>query len=224
MRINVLQHTPNEGLGYIGEWAKERGHTVYIYHPYCYEGVLPRADETDMLVILGGPMNPNDNMPWIKNEQQLILELMAKHKPIYGACFGAQQISKALGNEVLKSPVKEVGWDNVYLESDIIPDIPNQLMALHWHEDMFQIPEQATLLFSGNHIKNQGFIIGNNVIGLQFHFEPGPDDVREIVINDHKYIANSVLQQSADDILSFEVPEQNRVMIFKLLDFIVKAQ
>lgn len=34
MRINVLQHTPNEGVGAIGDWAKENGHDLYIYHPY----------------------------------------------------------------------------------------------------------------------------------------------------------------------------------------------
>ena len=50
---------------------------------------------------------------------------------------------------MLKSPVKEVGWDDVYLESEIIPNIPSRLKALHWHEDMFQIPQQAELLFSG---------------------------------------------------------------------------
>jgi GMP synthase-like glutamine amidotransferase len=36
-------------------------------------------------------------MPWIQSERELILVLMAQNKPIYGACFGAQQISKALG-------------------------------------------------------------------------------------------------------------------------------
>lgn len=46
MRVNVLQHTPNEGVGYIGEWAKESGHEVYIYHPYMNDGVLPLAEET----------------------------------------------------------------------------------------------------------------------------------------------------------------------------------
>ncbi|HDA6697532.1 TPA: type 1 glutamine amidotransferase [Staphylococcus aureus] len=223
MRVNVLQHTPNEGVGYIGEWAKERGHEVYIYHPYMNDGVLPLAEETDMLVILGGPMNPDDEMPWIQSERQLILVLMAQNKPIYGACFGAQQISKALGYAVLKSPVKEVGWDDVYLESESIPNIPSRLKALHWHEDMFQIPQQAELLFSGNHIRNQGFIIDHHVIGLQFHFEPGPDDVREIVLNDAQYINHSILEQSAEDILAFEVPKQNRQAIFRILDFITQA-
>ena len=69
----------------------------------------------------------------------------------------------------VKITSKEVGWDDVYLESEIIPNIPSRLKALHWHEDMFQIPQQAELLFSGNHIRNQGFIINHHVIGLQFH-------------------------------------------------------
>lgn len=33
MRVNVLQHTPNEGVGYIGEWAKEEGtKSIFIIH------------------------------------------------------------------------------------------------------------------------------------------------------------------------------------------------
>lgn len=42
------------------------------------DGVLPLAEETDMLVILGGPINPDDEMPWIQSERQLILVLMAQ--------------------------------------------------------------------------------------------------------------------------------------------------
>lgn len=80
---------------------------------------------------------------------------------------------------------------------------------------MFQIPEQVTLLFSGNHIRNQGFIIGNHVIGLQFHFEPGPEDIREILLHDSQNINHSILEQTVDDILSFDEHKQNRQAIFK---------
>ena len=45
------------------------------------DGVLPLAEETDMLVILGGPMNPDDEMPWIQSERRLILVLMAQKNP-----------------------------------------------------------------------------------------------------------------------------------------------
>lgn len=46
MRINVLQHTPNEGPGAILSWAAAHEHQVFIYHPYQF-GQLPMAAETE---------------------------------------------------------------------------------------------------------------------------------------------------------------------------------
>lgn len=117
----------------------------------------------------------------------MIQQLLDQHKPIFGACYGAQQIVKTLGYAVTKAPHKEVGWAPVYRQSDAIPGIPDQLVALHWHEEMFQVPAEAQLLFSSDLVENQGFLLGDNVIGLQFHFEPQIDNVREMVVNDDQY-------------------------------------
>ncbi|WP_429971075.1 type 1 glutamine amidotransferase [Fructilactobacillus sp. Tb1] len=222
MRINVLQHTPNEGPGTIQEWDNQHGHELYIYHPYQY-GILPKADETDMLVILGGPLSPNDDVDWIKAERVLIKQMLKEHKPMFGACYGAQQITKALGYPVSKAPAKEVGWAPVYLESDKIPGLPDTLTALHWHEEMFEIPDEAELLFSSDLVKNQGFLLGDSVIGLQFHFEPNADNVREIAINDGAYaLDHNDLHQTPAEIIHHEVPSENKTVMFKLLDFITK--
>lgn len=220
MRINILQHTPNEGPGVIRDWAIEHHHELFTYHPYFNGGILPSDEETDLLVILGGPMSPNDGDKWILEERELIRNLMQQNKPIFGACFGAQQITKALGYTVTKSPVKEVGWGKVYLESSIIPDIPKELIALHWHEETFYIPENAQLLFSSQYLKNQGFILNENIIGLQFHFEPASNDIKEIVINDASYVVDSVLKQTPAQIINQEVPIENKKVMFKMLDFI----
>ncbi|MCK8607181.1 type 1 glutamine amidotransferase [Apilactobacillus ozensis] len=219
MRINVLQHTPNEGPGIINSWAEAHNHPMFIYHPYQF-GILPSIDETDMLVILGGPMSPNDDLDWVRKERDLILSAIKKDIPIFGACFGAQQIAKTLGYRVTKGPVKEVGWAPVYLQSDAIKDIPKQLIALHWHEEMFEVPHQAQLLFSSDHLINQGFVMNHRIIGLQFHFEPTENDVREIVVNDGSYARDNVLAQGADDILSHSVPTKNKAVMYKLLDYI----
>lgn len=222
MRVNVLQHTPNEGPGAIQDWADEHGHEFYVYHPYQF-GNLPTADQTDLLVILGGPMSPNDDFPWIEEERELIRELLDQGKPMFGACFGAQQISKALGNPVTKAPHKEVGWAPVYKQADVIPGIPDQLDALHWHEDMFIVPDGAQLIFSSDLVKNQGFLLGNNVIGLQFHFEPKIDNVREMAVNDNQYpLEHNELNQTPEQIIAHGVPEENQAVMFKLLDFITK--
>ncbi|WP_125772301.1 type 1 glutamine amidotransferase [Companilactobacillus furfuricola] len=224
MRINILQHTPNEGAGSILEWAKLHHHDVYTYYPGFFNGVLPAADETDMLVILGGPISPNDQDQFIRDERVLIKELLEQDKPIFGACFGAQQISKALGYPVGKSPVKEVGWGEVTLQSSAIPDLPNKLSVIHWHEEMFEIPKQAELLFSSPGLKNQGFVLGHHVVGLQFHLEPEIENVREMAINDFPYLAGSIFDQTAQEVIDRPVPQENKACMFKILDFITAGK
>ena len=224
MRINVLQHTPNEGPGAIQSWAHDHGHDMYIYHPYQF-GNLPTAKETDLLVILGVPMSPNDDDEWIGRERVLIKHLLAAHKPIFGACYGAQQIAKTCGAAIKKAPHKEVGWAPVYLKSPAISHLPQQLTALHWHEEMFDIPAGAQLLFSSDLVQNQGFLLNGNVIGLQFHFEPEADNVREIAINDNHYPADhNDLHQTATEIIKHGVPAENKGVMYQLLDFITNNQ
>ena len=209
MRVNILQHTPNEGPGLILDWAQVNGHQTFVYHPYQF-GYLPTADETDLLIILGGPMSPNDDLPWISQERELIQELLDKDVPMFGACYGAQQIAKTLGYAVSEAPAKEVGWAPVYLQSHVIPDLPAELLALHWHQEMFEVPKEATLLFSSDAVKNQGFVMNHRVVGLQFHFEPQDDNIREMVVNDFPYIEGSILGQTATDILNIPVLTINK--------------
>lgn len=97
MRINVLQHTPNEGPGTIQEWSQDRGHEMYVYHPYQFDN-LPTADETDMLIILGGPMSPNDDLTWIKQERVLIQRLLDAHKPFLARVMG---LNRSLRHSVM---------------------------------------------------------------------------------------------------------------------------
>lgn len=88
---------------------------------------------------------------------------------------------------------------------------------------MFEIPEGAKLLFSSDLVENQGFLLGDNVIGLQFHFEPEEDNVREIAVNDVDYpLENNDLHQIGEEIIAHGVPKENQEVMFKLLDFITK--
>ena len=219
MIVNVLQHTPNEGPGSIQKWAHLHHHEFYVYHPYQF-GILPTAEETDFLVILGGPMSPNDDLPWIKQERQLIKKLLAKNVPILGICYGAQQIVKTLGYQVKKAPVKEVGWGPVTVQTDMIKGLPHELTVLHWHEEMFEIPQEAKILFSNDNLQNQGFVLGKQAVGLQFHLEPEEDNLKEIVVNDAQYISGSVFQQTAEQIISAPIPPANEAAMFSILDYL----
>lgn len=220
MRVNILQHTPNEGPGAIGVWVKERGHKLYIYHPEAF-GILPKASETDLLVVLGGPMSPGDDLAWLPQERELITDCLKSHIPILGICLGAQQIAMALGASVHLAPHKEVGWAPVYRQSDALPGLPEKLLALHWHQDMFELPEGSHLLYSSDLLDNQGFLVNGNVVGLQFHLEQQEDNVREIVINDGAYAEEgNDLHQSPAEILEQEVPAANKQAIYTILDYL----
>ncbi|KRL41656.1 type 1 glutamine amidotransferase [Liquorilactobacillus nagelii] len=220
MRVNIIQHTPNERPGLILDWTQKHQHQVGIYHPYQFQGVLPAAAETDLLIILGGPMNPNDHFSWLKNERQLIQKLLYLRRPIFGVCLGAQQIVKTLGGTIKAAPVKEVGWAPVKLENQIIPNLPAKISVLHWHQDTFSIPTGAIQLFSSELVPHQGFLYRHNVLGLQFHLEVASLNVREMLINDGSYLNGSAFKTSCQKILSQPVPATNQRVLFQLLDFI----
>lgn len=220
MKVNILQHTPDEGPGAIADWIHQNQHQMSIYYPAQF-GVLPGVNDSDMLIILGGPMSANDDSSWIKAEHRLISQMIDQNKPILGICFGAQQMAKVLGATVSDSHVKEVGWAPVYLKTNQIEGLASELVVLHWHQETFEIPKGATLLYSSEHLLNQGFI-KNNLIGLQFHLEPKASNVHEMIINDYPYLSSSVLHQSQADILHHQISEQNHTNLFKLLDYIAK--
>ena len=64
--------------------------------------------------------------------------------------------------------------------------------------------------------------MNHRIVGLQFHFEPQADNVREMVVNDFPYNKNSVLGQTADDILKTPIPKENQQTMFKILDYITE--
>ena len=77
--------------------------------------------------------------------------------------------------------------------------------------------------YSSDLNENQGFLYHDNVIGLQFHFEPMKDNVREIAINDNQYpLENNDLHQTAAEIINHDVPAENKQVMFKLLNYITK--
>ncbi|MFD1485904.1 type 1 glutamine amidotransferase [Lacticaseibacillus baoqingensis] len=219
MRISVIQHTPSEGPGAIALWSHAGGHALTCYHPYQF-GRLPTAENTDLLVLLGGPMSPNDDTAWIKQERALIQAMLTADKPMFGACFGAQQITKTLGYPVTAAEAKEVGWAKIYRQTTIIPGLPATLTALHWHQEKFALPQSAHWLFSSDLVSNQGFVLDHKIVGLQCHLEPLADDVRTMVANDGSYIKGSALHQSPAEILAQLVPAENQAAIFAILDYI----
>lgn len=172
--VIIFRHARTEGPGYLATFLDER------QIPWQ----LIKVDEGQMLpasiksysgvVLMGGPMSVNDDLPWISSLLALIREAYVLDIPLLGHCLGGQLISKALGGEVTKNPVKEIGWGEVFVhQSDIAQNWFGELESFngfHWHGETFSLPEKAVHLLSSQHCQNQAYAIGKH-LAFQCHIE-----------------------------------------------------
>ncbi len=224
MNIHYLQHVPFEGLGCMESFFIEKGHNVSSTHLYRNDE-LPAADEIDSLIIMGGPMSihDEDEYPWLKNEKDFIKRVMDSEKKVLGICLGAQLIADCLGAKVCQNPYREIGWYNIKksdeLSESIISDVfSHETEVFHWHGDTFDIPKGAKLIGSSHACKNQGFIIEDRIVALQFHIESTIESATLLVENCKDELDGSRYVQSGDEILAYSEKFKNiNILMHNLL-------
>ena len=171
MKLIAIQHSPVEPLGYMEELLEERD-VAYEYER-VYETNEVKIRYATHIIILGGPMGAyeDDLYPFLSEEKKLIREAVKDNLPVLGICLGAQLIANALGYSVYPYK-KELGWYEVRKveEDEATKGLPSRLKVFQWHNDTFDLPSGAKLLYKGDAVKNQAFRIGK-AIGLQFHLE-----------------------------------------------------
>jgi len=136
---------------------------------------FPRSPEHfSGLVFMGGAMSANDNLPWISGALALIRQAVRYNIPVLGHCLGGQLMSKALGGQVSRSTIKEIGWGKVVVADNPIASkwFGNlyDFESFHWHGEFFTLPDGATRLLSSKFCENQAFAIGAH-LGMQCHLE-----------------------------------------------------
>jgi GMP synthase-like glutamine amidotransferase len=126
------------------------------------------------LVLMGGPMSVNDDLPWIAPMLALIQQAVDSDVAVLGHCLGAQLMSKAMGGVIDLNPVKEIGWGNVRVaDHSVAREWFNDLTefeSFHWHGEAFSVPGGATRILSNHYCRNQAFAMGIH-LALQCHVE-----------------------------------------------------
>lgn len=168
----VIQNTKMEGIGTLGDLLKADGFSIKTV--LAKNEKIPQTKH-DAIIILGAPESANDNLPYLKQEMELIRNSVKKETPVLGICLGSQLIANAFGARVYKGPRKEIGFyediefDNT-AQSKIFNGIKSPSLVFHWHGDTFDLPKNAIRLAHSKDYQNQAIKIGS-AIGIQFHLE-----------------------------------------------------
>ncbi len=196
---------PFEGAGLISEWMAARG--------YAFERIalwdgdaLPDPASLDLLVIMGGPMNVDEESayPWLQAEKRWLQSVLAGDVRVLGVCLGAQLIARALGARVFRGPVQEVGWFPV-----------TRVAGVRHHT--FELPAGAVHLASSALYAQQAFAVGDRVVGLQCHLETTPASAQDII--DHTDFTPGPTIQSAEAMMADPARfAALRPILFDLLD------
>lgn len=136
---------------------------------------LPAHEEVAGAVVMGGPMGveETDRFPALAAEREWLAEAVRRELPVLGVCLGAQLLARALGAEVRAGEAAEIGFSAVEVAdpSDLVlGGLAPRAEVLHWHGDVFDLPDGATPLASSALTECQAFRLGS-AWGALFHAE-----------------------------------------------------
>ena len=198
----VIQNSPTASLGVLKECINQRNIALKILTPSAGER-LPINTSYNGLIVLGGPMNAEDDesYPHLKDAVSLIQLFAKENKPILGICLGAQLIARAFNSRVYQHDVEELGFTplrgissaiaNDPLLKSAIPSNSEPIQIMEWHFDTFDLPEKATLLITGDRCINQAYRIHDNIYGFQCHFEVNRSILQGWLDNGRDYLKDN---------------------------------
>lgn len=177
-RLLVFQHVAVEPLGTLDALIRERGHRIRFHNFERDPDAQPNVDRYRGLIVLGGPMNVEDQhrRPHLKTELKAIEQALAQDKPVLGICLGAQLLAHVLGAPVRRHERPEIGWHDLSTSAagrtdPVLGVVGDRLPVFQWHSYTYALPETAAHLASTETCEQQAFRWGDRAYGFQFHLE-----------------------------------------------------
>lgn len=181
--VLILQHLDGDGPAFLRTWLQREGVPFELCNSQSGPAFAPHMGAYAALAVLGGEMSANDALPSLRQAELLILEAMARDRPVIGHCLGGQLMARALGARVSASPAPEIGWHRIDLHATALAQrwfgpTDTAPTVFQWHEEAFELPVGATLLASSAGCAHQAFAIGPH-LALQFHLELDAQKLRD---------------------------------------------
>jgi GMP synthase (glutamine-hydrolysing) len=180
--ILIIKNITREGPGIIEQILKDKD-IKYTIADLSLSNSAMSLKSYSAVVVLGGPDSANDQNKKMESELALISEVLNAGIPYLGICLGMQTLVKAAGGEVVKSPVKEVGFrdpDGDFFKVELTEDGKDDLLfngmqdsfkVFQLHGETVILTDKMKLLATGKFCRNQIVKIGTNAYGIQCHFE-----------------------------------------------------
>lgn len=178
--VVIFRFAEAEGPGYLATFLDAQGIPWQLIKVDEGEVVPTSILAYSGMVLMGGPMSVNDDLPWIAPLLALIRSAVDADIPVLGHCLGGQLFTKALGGVVTGNPVKEIGWGEVVVSKNETAqqwfgDIET-FNGFHWHGETFSLPHGAVHLLASKYCENQAYSIGKH-LAFQCHVEMTADMV-----------------------------------------------
>jgi GMP synthase (glutamine-hydrolysing) len=172
--VLILQHVPWEGPAILSEVLTNQS-VPWLSRSFLFGPPPPELPEISGLAILGGPMGALDfdRYPGLRAETALVRKAVDRGIPLLGICLGHQILSTALGAELHTGAANEVGVGTVDVVTDdrVFGATGSIAPVLHWHYDVVDAPDGATVLASTDQTPNQAMRVGDVIFSTQFHVE-----------------------------------------------------
>ncbi|MFX0070534.1 MAG: type 1 glutamine amidotransferase [Candidatus Hermodarchaeota archaeon] len=204
-RTLIIKNISHEGPGLLSE--------ILEYYNLSYDIIdlskrieFPEINRYQLIIIMGGPDSVNFSSQKILKVKEFVRLALDKNIPIFGICLGAQLLADALGAEVYKNPVQEIGfmtndtWYTIKLTESGLKDplfkgINDNFIVFQLHGETFKLTNETLLLGTGEFCKNQIIKVGETNYGFQFHFE-----LTEELFNNILLLAPELINYNKDKI------------------------
>lgn len=201
----------------------------------------PDLNDINMIVALGGPLHANADYPALLEERDYMKDALARNKPIFAVCLGAQLMAMELGAIVESTGGYQFGLRKIFVTAEggidpvfskiVIPLVPTL------HGDCFSCPPGSVLLAEGFVLRRDGqysrintaFRYGNSY-GFQFEPQLTLEELltwNEEMFDDYKLMGRDFdpVVESARNIREFTAfaPHHEKQMRDLLRAFLVNA-